>query len=83
MRYSTIWLLTLCIAAPLSAQQGPDGPHDEKAQKTYKEAFELLKEHRIDSALDRFKKASKQDGGHCRAQGNRMKVYARPRSSAL
>ena len=38
---------------------------NEKAQKTYKEANELVRERKIPSALDDFKKADKQDGGRC------------------
>jgi len=41
-----------------------EGPTNEKAQKTYKEAFEYLHQHRKEWALESFKKADKQDGGH-------------------
>jgi thiol-disulfide isomerase/thioredoxin len=41
------------------------GPADPKAKKTYDEALKLMREHRWDFALDGFRKADKQDGGHC------------------
>ena len=58
--------LTLCLAAaPSFADEPKNEPTNEKAQKTYKEANELVRERKIPSALDDFKKADKQDGGHC------------------
>jgi len=48
-------------ALPSAAESGPT---DAKAQKTYAEAQELLKQHKYVWALDGFKKAAKQDG-HC------------------
>jgi thiol-disulfide isomerase/thioredoxin len=41
------------------------GPTDPKAKKTYDEAIKLMQEHRWAFALDGFRKADKQDGGHC------------------
>jgi thiol-disulfide isomerase/thioredoxin len=41
------------------------GPTDAKAQKTFAEAAQKLKEHKQLDALDDFKKADKQDGHHC------------------
>ena len=46
------------------AQQA--GPTDPKAQKTFAEAKEYLKHDQAVWALDGFRKADKQDGGHCR-----------------
>jgi hypothetical protein len=51
------------------------GPSDEKAYKTYKHALEALRGRRQDIALDEFKKADKQDGGHCRACQKPMIKY--------
>jgi len=64
MRYVTLALLLAGIVLPLSGQDKNDGPQDEKAQKTYNEGMESLKHHKIYDALDKFKKADKQDGGH-------------------
>jgi thiol-disulfide isomerase/thioredoxin len=41
------------------------GPTDAKAQKTFAEAEQKLKEHKRIDALEDFKKADKQDGRHC------------------
>jgi thiol-disulfide isomerase/thioredoxin len=62
--------LTLCLAASTAFADEPqkepkNEPTNEKAQKTYKEANQLVHERNIPSALDDFKKADKQDGGHC------------------
>src|SRR5258707_810974 len=64
MRLLLIWLVA-CLVTPSLAQTNSDGPTDEKAKKTYKEAFGYLNQRRPDLALDSFKKADKQDGGHC------------------
>jgi thiol-disulfide isomerase/thioredoxin len=75
MRYSMTWLLAVCTVTPLLAHN-TQGPTDEKAQKTYKEAFEHLKQRRTEAALDSFKKADKQDGGHCLACQKNIIKYA-------
>jgi len=74
MRYAAMVLLA-CTALPLPAQQNGEGPSSEKAQKTYKEALDYLKRRMADSALDSFKKADKQDGGHCLACQRNMIKY--------
>ena len=53
-------LLSTCAFA-----QAPDAPTNEKAQETYKKGLENLRKGQLSSALDCFKKADKQDGGHC------------------
>jgi hypothetical protein len=53
------------LFSPVLAQENSDGPTDEKTQKTYKEALQLLREREPLFALGSFKKADKQDGGHC------------------
>ncbi|HEY6127601.1 MAG TPA: redoxin domain-containing protein [Candidatus Acidoferrum sp.] len=75
MRIATIGLALALIALPAIAQQKADGPTDEKAQKTYKHALEALHDRRHDMALDEFKKADKQDGGHCFACQKQMVKY--------
>jgi len=42
-----------------------DGPGNEKAQKTYQEALRYLHDREKVQAFEDFKKADKQDGGHC------------------
>jgi thiol-disulfide isomerase/thioredoxin len=76
MRYAAIALLLACmVTMPLPGQEKTDGPQDEKAQKTYKEGLEYLKQRKTDAALDAFKKADKQDGGHCAACQKKMMKY--------
>ncbi|HKD44662.1 MAG TPA: redoxin domain-containing protein [Candidatus Angelobacter sp.] len=74
MRYVGLFVLLAC-AVPLSAQDQAEGPNDAKAQKTYKEALECLKKRMPGVALDFFKKADKQDGGHCLACQQKMIKY--------
>lgn len=58
----------LCALAVTGAKaQSDKGPTDPKAQKTYAEGETRLKERNNVSALDSFRKADKQDGGHCQA----------------
>ena len=75
MRYVAVALLLAGIVLPLWGQDKNEGPQDEKAQKTYNEGMELLKHQRILDALDKFKKADKQDGGHCLACQKKMIKY--------
>jgi thiol-disulfide isomerase/thioredoxin len=77
MRCAIAALLLACMVLPLSAQQKNDGPQDEKAQKTYKEAFEYLRQRKTVAALENFKKADKQDGDHCVACQKNMIKYGR------
>ncbi|HEY1939686.1 MAG TPA: TlpA disulfide reductase family protein [Candidatus Angelobacter sp.] len=65
MRYAAIALLLACTFVPLRGQDKLEEPKDEKAQKTYNEGLDHLKQHKVAEALDNFKKADKQDGGHC------------------
>ncbi len=74
MRCAAIMLLA-CTVMPLPAQQNVQGPASEKAQKTYKEALDYLKKRMVEAALDSFKKADKQDGGHCFACQRSMIKY--------
>jgi thiol-disulfide isomerase/thioredoxin len=75
MRYAAIALLLACTVMPASGQDKSDGPQDPKAQKTYNEGLDALKWHRYLDALDKFKKADKQDGGHCLACQKKMIKY--------
>jgi thiol-disulfide isomerase/thioredoxin len=75
MRYSRLLLLFILSGTPLLAQDQPEGPKSEKAQKSYKEALEYVHKHRTDFALDSFKKADKQDDAHCLACQKKMIQY--------
>jgi len=68
MKLAPFVLALACIAPLLRAQDLPeDGPTNDKARKTYRDAVECLSKHNTGAALDAFKKADKQDGGQCRA----------------
>ncbi len=73
MRYAGVILAFVCILAPALAQEkSDDGPVSEKAQKTFKQGLDYLHQRMTDAALDSFKKADKQDDGHCLACQKRM-----------
>ena len=63
-----------CVTS-LAGQEPGDGPTNEKAQKTFKEATTFEQKHDIQWALEGFKKADKQDGGHCLACQKKMIKY--------
>ncbi|HEY4877876.1 MAG TPA: redoxin domain-containing protein [Candidatus Acidoferrales bacterium] len=67
-------LAFFCVPA-LAQDKTADGPTNEKAQKTYKNAQQLLHERMTSAALDEFKKADKQDGGHCHPCQKQMIKY--------
>ena len=75
MRYISTGLLFICLAVPLAGQKKTEWPSDQKARKTYEEALDYLKKRNILAALESFKKADKQDGGHCRGCQQKMIKY--------
>lgn len=75
MRFAaTLGMLCVLTAADARAQSA-EGPTDAKAQKSYAEAESWLKEHKSASALDSFRKADKQDGGHCKRASRRLSSW--------
>jgi thiol-disulfide isomerase/thioredoxin len=54
-------------AAALSSSDAPKPgePTDEKARKTFANAIQYQKQHEQYAAIGEFRKANKQDGGHC------------------
>jgi thiol-disulfide isomerase/thioredoxin len=68
-------VVLIFLLSPVLAQDNSAGPTDQKAQKTYKEALQLLHERQPLFALGSFKKADKQDGGHCLACQKQMIKY--------
>lgn len=75
MRYCKLLVIVTGLVISSLAQNDPDGPTNEKAQKTYKQGQEYLKQHMTGAALDSFKKADKQDEGHCRGCQKKMVKY--------
>jgi peroxiredoxin len=70
------FLLALpAVTEEKSTQPKADGPSNEKAQKTYRNALEALRARDPALALDGFKKADKQDDGHCLACQGKMIQY--------
>ena len=76
MRQIALALILVCVVGTTGAQEkSADGPTNEKAQKTYQEALHQLHERHHDFALDAFKKADKQDSGHCIGCQREMMKY--------
>ncbi len=76
MRYARVALILACMVMPLLGQEKTaEGPTSEKAQKTYNEALDHVRHRMKGLALDAFKKADKQDGGHCLACQKKMIAY--------
>jgi thiol-disulfide isomerase/thioredoxin len=65
MHRTAFLLILICLATPGLSQQASEGPTDAKAQVTYRKALAHLQKRETHAALDDFKKADKQDGGHC------------------
>ena len=74
IRFGIVPIL-LCGVQSISGQAPEGGPANEKAQRTFQEALDLERKHQTMWALDSFKKADKQDGGHCIACQKRMVKY--------
>src|SRR5580658_5905680 len=75
MRYC-VWLVICAIfVMPALAQEDTKGPTNEKAQKTYKQGLDYQKQHMTEAALESFKKADKQDDGHCQSCQKKMIKY--------
>lgn len=56
--------------------QEAQGPTNAKAQKTYQTGLEWARMQKYDAAVDSFKKADKQDGGHCNECAAQLMKYA-------
>lgn len=75
LRFARIALILICVLLPVLAQDVADGPINEKAKKTYKNALNALREYGRPVALEGFTKADKQDGGRCVACQKQMIKY--------
>jgi thiol-disulfide isomerase/thioredoxin len=64
MRAGAFVAMMLAMAGSGFAQT-ENGPSDPKAQKTLQAGMEWVQRRDYSSAVDSFKKANKQDGGHC------------------
>jgi hypothetical protein len=75
MRLFLASLAFACALTPALARETKDGPTNEKAQKTYENALKDLQKKNRESALEKFKKADKQDDGHCLACQRQIVKY--------
>lgn len=74
MRGTMVFLLVVLSGWMARAQTAP-GPTDAKAQKTYASGLEWVRQRNYGAAVDSFKKADKQDGGHCAACAKKIIEY--------
>lgn len=76
LRHLGLALAIGCLSVSLSAQDKTgEGPTSEKAQKSYQEGLQYLQHRMVGSAFDSFRKADKQDGGHCLACQKKIILY--------
>ena len=74
IRLRSITLASLCLlsaSALLPAQNNAGGPNDPKALKTFNEAAEWERQGNKEAAADQYRKANRQDSGHCATCLNR------------
>ncbi|MFZ0732055.1 MAG: hypothetical protein WAM79_07000 [Candidatus Sulfotelmatobacter sp.] len=77
MKRAPVGLVLFFLVLPVFAQQKTDrGPTNEKAQKTYQQALKHVQERMPSQAFDAFKKADKQDGGHCSVCQKKIVQYS-------
>ena len=75
MKYLGILLIVACLVSAWAQDDSFKGPTNENAKKTYQEGLNFLHDRQTGPALDAFKKADKQDGGHCIACQHNMVKY--------
>jgi thiol-disulfide isomerase/thioredoxin len=75
MRYCGLLVILAGLAIFSIAQNDTEGPTSEKAKRTYKQGLDDLHQRMTEAALDSFKKADKQDDGHCLACQKKMMKY--------
>lgn len=71
-RPALVFVSALSLVSILSAQEPNQGPSSDKAKKSYAQGLQDLHDRKTEFALDEFKKADKQDGGHCPACEKQM-----------
>ena len=67
MRYIGILLIFAFSVAPGPGQEEAAAPTNEKAQKSYQQGMDYLRQHQMVAAFESFKKADRQEGGLCHA----------------
>src|ERR1700683_1715832 len=75
MRMFLVVAMGLFLTGGARAQDA-QGPTDAKAHKTFQTAMDWAHEHKYGAEVDSFKKADKQDGGHCDECARKIIRYA-------
>ena len=75
MRSIGMILILAFAVTPLLAQQQAAGPTNEKAQKSYQQGMDYLKQNMFVAAVESLKKADKQEGGRCQACQSQIIKY--------
>jgi thiol-disulfide isomerase/thioredoxin len=75
MKPCALFSLVMALVVSSFALDDAEGPTNAKATKTYQEAFEYLHQRANGAALEAFKKADKQDDGHCLGCQKKMIKY--------
>lgn len=74
MRLFAFAAVTLLLGPGLWAQDGA-GPSNPKAQKTFQDAVKWAQQGDYTAAIDLFRKANTQDGGHCEECAHKIVKY--------
>jgi hypothetical protein len=75
MRRAIVFLSVFLLGITTIKAQDSKGPTDPKAQKTYQEGLDWLHKGMPAAAIDSFRKADKQDGGHCEECAKKIIEY--------
>jgi thiol-disulfide isomerase/thioredoxin len=75
MRRFALLALIAVFESSLFAQDNAQGPINEKAQKSYQQGRDYEHQHKYEAAFESFKKADKQDDGHCMVCQKKMIKY--------
>ncbi|MGA9984958.1 MAG: redoxin domain-containing protein, partial [Acidobacteriaceae bacterium] len=75
MRRTMVLLIFCLLGITVVRAQETKGPTDPKAQKSWQEAEGWIRQRKYDAAVDSFRKANKQDGGHCAACASKIIEY--------
>jgi peroxiredoxin len=65
MRAVVVTAIMMAMGSGVALAQTETGPSNPKAQKTVQEGMDWVRHRDYGAAVDCFKKANKQDGGHC------------------
>jgi tetratricopeptide (TPR) repeat protein len=75
MHRTAAFLVVFLLGFATAHGQERSGPTDPKAQKSYQEAEDWVRRRDYNAAIGSFKKADKQDGGHCEECAKKIIEY--------